>query len=554
MSRKTEVERNEGDDTIAEEWGWKLGITEKKAFAGVVWMLPLASGFLLALLYYAAAPAILLFVALVPLFLFLDRCRTWESPLWGGFLAACPFYLANLLFLLEVRWFGFLSSEALFMQALYGVAAIAGGLLGALFALTAYFLWRRHWTMLFVIPALWILFQEVLVRWVQFDLTWSYLGYLTETITPVRQLAALSGVVGLDFLIIWGNIAVVLTILAFQSDRQRVTHFFTKIAPVIVLTLAGAGLLFWSYSRSAAGLREGEAITVTVMNTEHGAPVKSFYDEPYQGLLKEALGESPDIILFPESIFEVQHGDSETSPEALSRQLSDIAGNDFDGAILFGGYRSELDGTLYNSFFLWEGGSITDIYDKRYLVPFAEYRPRYLERFSPQTITMYTPGSNERVLQGASSPPMGVTICQEVIYPESSREAVRQGAELLVSGANDGFVDQVALLQKVAPTDVPWLYLLEHRIARFRAIEGGRYLVRSTKIGTASIIAPDGSDVVRLTSGESSLETRDVILREGFTPFVRFGSAPLMVFSTVIVGFALSREGKSRMRLWSQKK
>lgn len=139
-------------------------------------------------------------------------------------------------------------------------------------------------------------------------------------------------------------------------------------------------------------------------------------------------------------------------------------------------------------------------------------------------------------------------MCQESMHPEAGQRPVLQGAQLLVSGANDGVVLDSFFLQKFARAENNWLYYINHLTAKFRAIETSRYLVRSTKLGIASIIDPLGEEIVRIDSGQSKVSVQEVKLREGLTPYTRFGDAPALTASFLFIGFVFSTRSIKRTR------
>jgi apolipoprotein N-acyltransferase len=118
-------------------------------------------------------------------------------------------------------------------------------------------------------------------------------------------------------------------------------------------------------------------------------------------------------------------------------------------------------------------------YDKQQLLAFGEYIPLqhyvpFLRNISP-TIGNLTPGSGGLVTlpNGVS---IGALICYEDILPFLGRQAVRQGAQLLVNLTNDAWFGQ---------TRAPYLH---RSLAAFRTIENRVYLVRVTNTGLTSII------------------------------------------------------------------
>lgn len=489
--------------------------------------IPILSALIFGLVFYKILPPYFIFFGFIPFLVFLDRERSWKLMLLGGFLAGFVYFAMILYFATEIRWFGFLTSEILFMRMGYVVASVVGGLWWALFSVAAYRGWRRHWSMMFFIPALWIL-MEFLRRLFAFGFTWGFLGYLTEDLVLFRQSAVLAGVLGLGFLIIFINVGIFLiSQCILKKDFKNALFSLSIFWGVLVL-------VFFFTNKVQASLHLKDQIRVAVLQANLESPVKNFQEEPYNSLLQEARAQNPDLIVMPESIITQWNVDSETS---LTKALGD-----FPGIVAFGAYRQDGN-NLYNSFLLWERDSIIDVYDKHYLVQFAEYRPPFLSRFTPQTIHMFTPGAMVQSFKSESMK-LGVFVCQESMHPESVQRSVLRGAEVLVSGANDGAGGYSELLQKISPEKNNWLHLMDHLTSKFRAIENGRYLARSTKIGIASIIAPSGEEIARADPGQQKVLSSKIHLIDGLTPYTRFGDALLFTGSLFLIGWRFLNKKK----------
>jgi apolipoprotein N-acyltransferase len=128
-------------------------------------------------------------------------------------------------------------------------------------------------------------------------------------------------------------------------------------------------------------------------------------------------------------------------------------------------------------------------YDKIHLVPFGEYVPWWAFPGKTGRITFqvgdFVPGTSYRVAptpQGG----IGVFICYEDIFPQLVRQIARAGAGVLVNITDDAWYgDSPAAFQ-------------HFEMARFRAIENRRYLLRSTNDGITAIIDPRGEIVAQL--------------------------------------------------------
>jgi apolipoprotein N-acyltransferase len=127
-------------------------------------------------------------------------------------------------------------------------------------------------------------------------------------------------------------------------------------------------------------------------------------------------------------------------------------------------------------------------YDKIHLVPFGEYIPFARLLFFAHKLTgrvsKFTPGTERRIFlldaQNGVSHRYGVFICYEAVFADEVREFARNGAEVLVNISDDGWYGD---------TSAPWQHL---NMARMRAIENRRWILRDTNNGVTAAIDPYG--------------------------------------------------------------
>ena len=139
--------------------------------------------------------------------------------------------------------------------------------------------------------------------------------------------------------------------------------------------------------------------------------------------------------------------------------------------------------TLYNRAFLLGGqGVVPAWYDKEHLVPFGEYMP--LPSWLPleklvHGVGDFVPGRDQKPLRSGDLA-MGVLVCYEAIFAGLAQDRVAQGANLIVILSNDAWF---------GATSAPLQHL---NLTALRAIEQGRWIVRSTNTGISAFIDPLG--------------------------------------------------------------
>lgn len=151
-------------------------------------------------------------------------------------------------------------------------------------------------------------------------------------------------------------------------------------------------------------------------------------------------------------------------------------------------------------------------YDKIRLVPFGEFVPKYFGFINKITREAgnFRPGASLKVFP-VSGGTLGVFICYEAAFPHFVRGFAAQGAQVLVNISNDGYFGRTAARDQ------------HLKIARMRAAENGRWLLRATNDGVTTAIDPAG----RLTDHLAPFE--EAALRTRFswisatTPYTRYG-------------------------------
>jgi apolipoprotein N-acyltransferase len=230
-----------------------------------------------------------------------------------------------------------------------------------------------------------------------------------------------------------------------------------------------------------------------------------------------------DILILPESPSPLSFqydADYRSSIQQLARR--------YPLGIVFSNIAFAGEGTghgYYNSaYFLDREGNERGRYDKIHLVPFGEYVPLkklffFVESIS-KDVSDFQPGT-QYVSVPIDDHRVSVVICFEAVFPRLVRQFVNRGAALLINLSNDRWYGDSA---------APYQHLA---MARWRAVENRRYLLRATNSGISAVIDPVG----RVRS-RSRLLCEDVCVgRFGFVGgscfYARYGD--VFVFLCVII-------------------
>jgi apolipoprotein N-acyltransferase len=187
--------------------------------------------------------------------------------------------------------------------------------------------------------------------------------------------------------------------------------------------------------------------------------------------------------------------------------------------LLFGILERDLEAEVtYNSVVLLDG-SDRQIYRKRHLVPFGEYFPvpdfvrEWMRLMSLPNSDISSGDAVQPLLRTLDGQKLAVAICYEDAYAAEQLYALPD-ASILINVSNDAwFGDSIA----------PYQHL---EIARMRAVEVGRPVVRATNTGISAFVSADGALSGTVPQFTADTATENVVPRQGLTPYARFGNIP----------------------------
>jgi apolipoprotein N-acyltransferase len=333
---------------------------------------------------------------------------------------------------------------------------------------------------LYSIPFLWVAVE--LARTQITGVPWDLLGTSQVGNIPLAFASRWTGVYGVSFAVALVNTAFAAALLAHARRRQELLGIALFAAIIFQ-----AGVLI--HLRPARW-------THTAMLVQGNTPVLNdgWTEQYFEKTLKDLQDASvfvddkprpaPRLIVWPESPapFYVpdprfRHALAEVATKQQAYVLAGSLGVDRPGG-------KETTSALLNSAVMVEpDGSIGLRYDKIHLVPFGEYVPfKRLFSFAgklTKDVGDFTPG-RERTIFDLEGHKVGVFICYESVFPDEIRLFPKRGAEVLVNISNDGWVGE---------SGAPGQHL---NMARMRAIENNRWVLRATNSGITASIDPFG--------------------------------------------------------------
>ena len=466
----------------------------------------LSSSGLLALAAPGQGMSVLAWVALVPLLVAL-RGRSCGSAFGLAFLCGVA---ANAGI---IHWVA-LPTEVRIVDFLLIAAYL--GLWWGLFGSALVFVMRRQAIPLpMAAPVLWVALEYVRSHFFFLELPWILLGHTQYRQTEVIQIASITGVFGISYVIVLVNAAMADLVL---HARHGAGSVMLSVGLLWAVWLFGYGVVTTA----------SEAPTVPVTIVPGNVPQEARWDpsqleshlELYFADTKTALERTEAaLVVWPET----------SVPGQLRRDLKTVQRlnalvQEKHTPVLIGSADREKFGQggadstdRYNSAFLFQEGRAQPslrVYHKMKLLPFGEYVPLpnawvWPDRYRSQS-SHYNPGHEYSVFHLSprwGSIPFAVSICWESIFPDHVRPFVLRGAEFLVTMSNEAWFSGSAATDQLMAMNV------------FRAVEFRRTLVRSVNGGLSGFIDPYGRAIgvaghhAEFAGGDRSLTRRVPIMK-----------------------------------------
>jgi apolipoprotein N-acyltransferase len=332
-------------------------------------------------------------------------------------------------------------------------------------------------------PFVWVAIELARARITGFP--WDLLGYTQVDNSVLTTLAPIGGVMLLSFVIAAINSIFVAACLANPTKRRWA---FAGSA-VVIATLLQAGSLYRPVADPAAhsAVLLQENLSVGAASRMEAPMSEQDKLRVFGHLSRAPLGDTQakqDLIIWPEA-----PADFNTSDPLFNTDLSALA-RSTDTPIIAGTLGIDLDPKTERGYHAFGSAAVFDRdgrslgrYDKIHRVPWGEYVP-YKDLFSFAGKLIANAGDLEagtrHTLFTLNGHQVGVFICYESIFGDEIRTFVKDGADVLVNISDDGWYGD---------TGAPWQHL---DMARMRAIENRRWVLRDTNTGITTSIDPHG--------------------------------------------------------------
>ena len=391
-------------------------------------------------------------------------------------------------------------------------------------------------------PALWVAVEFARSNLSFLSMPWNLVGHSQYQYLPIIQIADISGVYGISFLILMVNQYLSQIPELLKRERINLGTLGAALQIPSLLLVVCSVIFSLAYGWYRLGTHErSEHLRIALVQANvlarNNMPIIQQVEHlrVYEKLTKEAARERPAIVIWPSSSLPapivsrvVRFTITRLAPGIGTYLLVGGAGQDKGGP--------PQEGYLPYSnseFLISPSGRPVAQYNKIRLLAFNEYVPLQGAINWPRWITTlkgsFIPGK-EYTLFEVSGARFGAPICWENMFPDLFRRFVKDGANFMACVTNEGFFGRSS-----AP------YYQSLAIYVFRAVENRVAIARSATTGVSCIIDPNGEIVERIKDGNgkdlsvAGFLVRDIPLSNKKTFYTIYGD----IFAYGAIGMAI---------------
>lgn len=374
-------------------------------------------------------------------------------------------------------------------------------------------------------PALWLVF-DWLRGWVMTGFPWLWLGY-SQIESPLANFAPIGGVELLTLLVVAAAASI-----AYAALNRQWLHLL--IPAVILATGYGLKAANWvspmPEKASKVALIQGNiAQELKWLPSQRWPTIMKYTD-----LTRENW--DADIIIWPEAAIPA----FEFEIASFLRNL-DSAAKMNNTAVITGVVNQAENKQFYNSILTVGETSLGDYnydvnarYNKHHLLPFGEFVPfesilRPLAPFFNLPMSSFSRGEFIQPNIDANGTQMAPALCYEIIFNEQVRRNITDDTDFILTLSNDAWFGR-----SIGP--------LQHmEIARMRALELGKPVIRSTNNGVTAVTDHKGNITAQIPQFETGVLRAEVVPTQGFTPYTKLGTWPLYIWVllSLVIGWRL---------------
>lgn len=500
------------------------------------------SSLLLALSFNTAWTGWLSFVALIPLFIFIEKAQAedWSSTritkyVWLaglGFNLIILFWLAQLQ--LEIVPTKLAAGFTLIKVFIWVITALVGSL-GALF--TIFFVNKLRLDLykpssLIYIPALWTVGELIrsyvcsLIWWnpeASVGTFWNFgaLGVAAGS-TPLGHLAGLVGLYGLGFIVVMVNIMI------FWLIRKRNDH----LAYIVLGSLLLVNISMYAIYAKPSG---------PTINT--GFIQQKQFDTLNTDRFRLAISNSHskgdyDLFVLPEYTKYFMNPNGKVQEQVFDKLFTGGRGV----LISAGGPDVKNDRNTSQIVYRNQDMRVISVQEKNFLMPIGEYVPTGAEniiRLAGKQSIIDAYKQNRKILEKGDNPEKpvyyngvsyGTLACSGSLTPQPFRNLAGKGAEILVSSSSLGTLDQSPLFN-----------IQSEQMIRFTAIATSRPYIQSSKGGYSYVVDHNGKIIIKNPADSLELVSSKIEANAKKTPYVKFGDIGVPVSIVAVIYLFVTR-------------
>jgi len=396
-------------------------------------------------------------------------------------------------------------------------------------------------------PFLWISTEVFRAYLPEISFPWGLLGYPAAGNPALVQLTTITGIYGVSYLVAaFNSLLIWIVASAPEKKKSRITAVAVVFVALLAVQIIGPRFVPTAAASHVARVVQPNFPENMQYVGDWYADHKADMTELEQLSARRSPGVlQPDLLVWPEApapfSFQDPHFGPYISHLAVEFQHPVVVGIIDWKPVLDSSNRIARTGLVpYNSAAALNSiGQKTFLYDKIHLVPFGEYEPfpliHQVVTSVSEEVGGFRKGKQRNVGRFSNGSTFSTFICYEAIYAGEIRQFANNGAQLLINISNDGWFGKSEAAEQ------------HLRMARVRAVENRRWLIRDTNSGITAAIDPYGN-----VNRVMQRDTRDAAdlpydFRTEKTIYTRFGDwfAWMCVAVSAILVMLTFRKAKS---------
>ncbi len=442
---------------------------------------------------------------------------------WRGFLYGLGLFSVGISWVfISIHYHGYVDLGLALLLTLLLIVVMAmfplllGALLGRLFP-QGFETRATRYKLLLVFPAAWAL-MEWTRGWFLTGFPWLSLGY-SQTDSPLAGLAPLVGVYGVSWAVVF-SAALLVGLLLDKAGRI----FYSAMLVLLWLVAGVLNDVDWTRPHGApldVALLQGNIPQDLKWHPDVRRPTIELYTE----LTRQHW--DADLIVWPETALPAFYYETESFLNDLEAEAQQ-----YDTDMLIGMLTLDKDKRRYFNTMM-SIGTQRGQYHKNHLVPFTEYLPLKsilggLVSFMQVPMSDFSKGGADQAPLKVADQYAGISICFEDAFGEEIINALPE-ATLLVNVSNDAWFDD------------SWAPPQHLQMARMRALETGRPMLRATNTGISAVIDEKGRIIERAPQFQVASISATIQPRTGMTVYAVTANWLVVVVALLLIGVSFWR-------------